>query len=149
MVIIKKASATLPTKYGTFSLHTFLTIDGKEHAALVKEKARDNCLVRIHSECLTGDVFHSLRCDCRAQLEKAIEIISQQGGMIIYLRQEGRGIGLVNKTKAYKLQEEGFDTVDANLQLGFSEDERDYDIVAEILNDFEISSVRLLTNNPT
>jgi 3,4-dihydroxy 2-butanone 4-phosphate synthase / GTP cyclohydrolase II len=145
----KQATASLPTFHGEFTLQTYQTNDSKEHAVLLKGKPRNNCLVRIHSECLTGDVFHSLRCDCHAQLKKAMSIINQTGGLIIYLRQEGRGIGLVNKTKAYKLQEDGLDTLDANLKLGFRGDERNYAIAAEILQDLNIDTIQLLSNNPS
>ncbi len=147
-MIIDSATATLPTKYGTFTIHSFTDDTKKEHLALVKGRIQDNCLVRIHSECLTGDVFHSLRCDCRAQLEKALELIGTKGGVIVYLRQEGRNIGLTNKVKTYKLQEQGFDTVDANRELGFQDDERTYEMVAEILKKLQISQIQLLTNNP-
>jgi 3,4-dihydroxy 2-butanone 4-phosphate synthase/GTP cyclohydrolase II len=140
----------LPTVHGNFKLHAFRTIDGKEEIALVKGNvhARD-ILVRVHSECFTGEVFGSLRCDCDDQLQTAMCAIERAGaGIIIYLRQEGRGIGLVNKLKAYKLQEQGLDTFEANKKLGFVEDGRDYWVAAQILKHFGVESVRLISNNP-
>ncbi len=149
-MILKRANASLPSTFGEFKIYCFS--DGKkEHIALVKGEVsgKEHVLTRIHSECLTGDVFGSLRCDCRAQLEKALEKISAaKEGIVLYLRQEGRGIGLLNKIKAYKLQEEGKDTIEANIDLGFKEDERDFTIAAEILNQMGVKSIRLLTNNP-
>ncbi len=142
----------IPTIHGEFILHYFSnSLDEKEHIAFVKGDVlgKDQVPVRIHSECFTGDVLGSLRCDCGEQLEMALEIIEQAGqGVLIYLRQEGRGIGLLNKLKAYNLQDQGMDTVDANIHLGHEADERQYDIAALILEDLGVNSVKLITNNP-
>ncbi|HRK58736.1 MAG TPA: bifunctional 3,4-dihydroxy-2-butanone-4-phosphate synthase/GTP cyclohydrolase II [Candidatus Kapabacteria bacterium] len=147
------AEAQLPTEYGNFQVKIFENItDGKEHLALVKGEisADEPILVRAHSECMTGDIFHSLRCDCGKQLHRAMEMIEHAGkGVILYMRQEGRGIGLTNKIKAYSLQEQGMNTIEANEALGFKPDARDYGIGAQILNQLGVRKMMLMTNNPT
>lgn len=146
-------SVEMPTKHGHFELIAFEQKDnGQEHLVLKKGTWEPNepVLVRVHSSCITGDIFHSMRCDCGEQLQKSMEMIEHEGkGAIIYINQEGRGIGLTNKLKAYKLQEQGLDTVDANVQLGFKPDERDYGVGAQMLRDIGIHKMRLMTNNPT
>jgi len=145
------AKADVPSLFGKFTVYGFLEkLTGKEHLAIVSGDidARKRIPVRIHSECWTGDVMGSLKCDCRAQLEAALRYISEHGGIVLYLRQEGRGIGLLNKLKAYALQEQGLDTVEANHSLGFEDDLRTYESAVEMLRFFGIHKVRLLTNNP-
>ena len=149
---MKPAQAILPTEYGTFKILIYQSKeDQREHTVLVKGKNlnRQPVLIRIHSQCLTGDTFLSLRCDCREQLHRSMKMIQQKGqGVIIYLNQEGRGIGLTNKIKAYRLQDKGLDTVEANKAIHTPVDGRDYQIAAHILGDLGISKVLLLTNNP-
>ena len=140
--------AKLPTKYATFKIQAFKEF-GKEHLAIFTDTLSDNSIVRVHSECLTGDALGSVKCDCGEQLAFSQKFIAKEGGLIIYHRQEGRNIGLVGKVNAYALQDTGLDTVEANHQLGFKADERTYEIVEYILDYFKIKKIQLLTNNPS
>ncbi|MEM7372352.1 MAG: GTP cyclohydrolase II [Bacteroidota bacterium] len=145
------AKTVLPTRWGQFSMIAYANTPSEmPHLALIQEgwSSDEPVLVRIHSECMTGDVFGSVRCDCGEQLEAAMKTISKQGGLVLYLRQEGRGIGLVNKMHAYNLQDEGFDTAEANTKLGFEVDSRKFDIAIRILEDLGVQKIRLMTNNP-
>jgi GTP cyclohydrolase II len=145
----KSAIANLPSKYGQFKIRAYKEAH-QEHLAIFTEnfELQEAPLVRIHSECLTGDTFGSIKCDCNNQLHKALKLIAQEGGLVIYHRQEGRNIGLLNKINAYCLQDQGRNTIEANVELGFKPDQRTYDVVGEIFKDFGLKKIRLLTNNP-
>ena len=145
----KSTVANLPSKYGSFKIKVYKEGE-QEHLAIFTEgfEKQEAPLVRIHSECLTGDTLGSIKCDCNNQLHKALKLIAVEGGLVIYHRQEGRNIGLLNKVNAYALQDQGKNTIEANLELGFKVDQRTYDVVAEVFNDFGLKKIRLLTNNP-
>ncbi|WKN31917.1 GTP cyclohydrolase II [Porifericola rhodea] len=150
--LVRQAETKLPTRFGSFKMigYSGEADNPMPHLAMVSDKTDFSkpVLVRIHSECMTGDVFGSLRCDCGEQLDQSMKMTGKDGGVVIYLRQEGRGIGLINKMKAYNLQDKGLNTAEANVHLGFEIDERDYSIAIDILRDLEVSSVLLMTNNP-
>ena len=152
-LIKREVTINLPTEFGDFEMVAFTQINtGENHLALIKGNwdKEEPVLVRVHSSCVTGDIFGSCRCDCGSQLHKAMQMIAKAGkGCILYMNQEGRGIGLINKLKAYNLQDQGYDTVDANIQLGFKMDQRDYGVGAQILRDLGIAKMKLISNNPT
>ncbi len=150
--MLRQAESILPTKSGRFEMIAYADSPTtyKPHIAMISENTDFSkpVIVRIHSECMTGDIFGSLRCDCGDQLQQALDITAKEGGIVLYLRQEGRGIGILNKMKAYNLQDQGINTVDANIHLGFEADERSYEVAIEMLKDLEIKAIHLMTNNP-